>query len=324
MKNSTLTAMLLLAATTLASCSGAKSESIYGLTPHNSQDVFILDDIFTSEFNTGLENDNLFINNGRQGVWTLNPDNVTVEDGVLNLTAKHDPREFNERQYYFSSGMVRSKGTTTYGYFEARIKGADLWPGVCPAFWLTTEGNFSNAEAIKGKPENTITYSEIDIVEIQQVARDKRIMACNIHTGAVMRNKDGELYAQSLLAGRIPTIGKNEFLVDWDAEDDYHIYACENRPDSVLFYIDNELVAARPNYYWHLPMCMKVSVGIRTPFEAYEGWSRYPVAATAEEAAEAGFPTTMYVDYIRSYTRDYSAFKSNQKLFDAEEAQFSL
>ncbi len=323
MRHFNLTASVLLVASSFASCADVAQEPLYGVTPYNSSEIFTLDDFCSSEFESGLDNDNLYPNTGRQGVWTLNPDNVAVEGGMLLLTAKYEPKEYESKEYYFSSGMVRTKGVTTYGYFEARLKGADLWPGVCPAFWLTTEGNFSNAEAIAGKAENTITYSEIDVIEIQQVARDKHIMACNLHTAAVMRKNDGTYYSQSLSAGRIPKIGKNEFPVEWEAEDDFHIYACENRPDSTIFYIDNERVAARPNYYWHLPMCMKVSVGIRTPFEVYRDGGRFAVPTTEEQATEAGFPTTMEVDYIRSYSRDYSAFQSNEKLFDAEEAEFT-
>lgn len=321
MKKRLFTISMLLAFATLSSCQNEKVD--YSATPYNSKGLFTLDEFCSSEFDTGLDNDNLFKNTGMQGIWTLNPDNVEVVDGILNLTAKYEPKTVNNKDYYFSSGMVRTKTTSTYGYFEARIKGADVWPGVCPAFWLTTEGNFSSPEAIKGKPENTITYNEIDIIEIQQIAKNKRMMACNTHLSAIMKREDGTLYNQRLSAGGIPKMGKNEFLVDWDAEKDYHIYACENRPDSVIFYIDNKRVAARANYYLHLPMCMKISVGIRTPFESYKSGRREAVPTTAKKAEKAGFPTTMYVDYIRSYTRDYSGFKSNKKLFDAEEAGYS-
>ncbi len=120
----------------------------------------------------------------------------------------------------------------------------------------------------------------------------------------------------SLKAGIIPKICKTEFEVDWNPEDDYHIYACENRPDSILFYIDNIRVGAKPNYYWHIPMTVKVSMGIRTPYERYEAWDRFAVPTTEEEAKEAGFPTTMYVDYMRTYTRDYSEFTSLKQPFD--------
>ncbi len=314
------TPLTLLAALAISSCTTPQDDlSPYLATPHNSEGVFTPDPAYSSEFDGALDNDNFFINEGTQAVWSLKRDNIQFEDGILHVIADYSPYEGeNGRQFYLASGMVMSKGLTTYGYFEARIKGADLWPGVCPAFWLTSGGTTPYELT---DPENTITYSEIDIIELQQVARDKHIMACNLHTGALIKDEDGNNRVTRLSAGMVPAIGRNEFPVEWEAEDDYHIYACENRPDSVIFYIDNQRVAARPNYYWHLPMYMKISMGIRTPFETYVG-GRQAIPVTAEEAAAAGFPTTTYVDYLRSYTRDYSSFKSNQKLFDRIEAQY--
>lgn len=315
--STTLTLLMALAATSCAT--SQESTSVYLATPHNTDGVFTLNPDYSSEFDGALNNDNFFINEGTQAVWSLERDNIQFEDGILHVIADYAPRvSENGKQLYLASGMVMSKGMTTYGYFEARIKGADLWPGVCPAFWLTT-GDSTPYKLTD--PENTITYSEVDIIELQQVARDKHIMACNLHTGALIKDENGKNRVTRLSAGKIPKIGRNEFPVEWEAEDDYHIYACENRPDSVIFYIDNQRVAVRPNYYWHLPMYMKISMGIRTPFETYVG-GRQAIPITAEEAAEGGFPTTTYVDYVRSYTRDYSSFKSSEKLFDRYEAEY--
>lgn len=317
MKLST-TSILLLALAVSSCATSQETQSPYLATPHNSEGLFTLDPDYSSEFDGALNNDNFFINEGTQAVWALERDNIQFEDGILHVIADYAPRVENGKQFYLASGMVMSKGLTTYGYFEARIKGADLWPGVCPAFWLTSGGTTPYKMT---DPENTITYSEIDIIELQQVARDKHIMACNLHTGALIKDENGKNRVTRLSAGIVPAIARNEFPVEWEAEDDYHIYACENRPDSVIFYIDNERVAARPNYYWHLPMYMKISMGIRTPFETYVG-GRQAIPVTAEEAAAGGFPTTTYVDYVRSYTRDYSSFKSNKKLFDRVEAEY--
>lgn len=315
------TTPILLILLTVFSCSTPKEEtvSIYLATPYNSEGIFTPDSTYSSEFDGALNNDNFFLNEGTQAVWSLEKDNIKIEDGKLHIIADYDPKVSESgKQFYLTSGMVMSKSLTTYGYFEARIKGADLWPGVCPAFWLTSGGTTPYKLT---DPENTITYSEIDIIELQQVASDKHIIACNLHTGALMKDKDGNNKPIRLSAGIIPKTNRNEFLVEWNAEEDYHIYACENRPDSVILYIDNIRVAARPNYYWHLPMYMKLSMGIRTPFETYVG-GRQAIPITKEEAIAGGFPTTTYVDYVRSYTRDYSKFKSNKKLFDRVEAEY--
>ncbi|MFR9503856.1 MAG: family 16 glycosylhydrolase [Rikenellaceae bacterium] len=298
-----------------------KGVTVATATPYNSKNLFTLDDTFSSEFEGAINNDNFVVGNRNWATWSNEPENVAVEDGNLTITARYKPHTSDRgKQFYFTSGDIKSREMTTYGYFEARIKGADLWPGVCPAFWLYGGLRGGNDESYE---ENTITYNEIDIIELQQIPSSKNMLALNLHTGALMRDENGKMIRQSLKAGIIPEICKTEFAVEWNPEDDYHIYACENRPDSIIFYIDGERVGAKINYYWHMPMALTVSMGMRNPYERYVAWDRYAVPATEEEAIAAGFPTTMYVDYVRTYTRDYSEFKSNQKLFDAEEANFS-
>ncbi|MFR9503855.1 MAG: family 16 glycosylhydrolase [Rikenellaceae bacterium] len=297
-----------------------KGVTIATATPYNSTNLYTLNDAFSSEFDGAINNDNFIVGDRDYPTWTDEPANTKVEDGNLTLTAIHKPHiSRTGKEFYFTSGEIRTDQTIVYGYFEARIKGADLWPGVCPAFWL--QGSLTGVD-FQEQEENTIVYSEIDIIELQQVPISKNMLALNLHTAALLKDEDGKMKRQALKAGIIPEICKTEFEVDWNPEDDYHVYACENRPDSVLFYIDGERVGAKPNYYWHLPMRLIVSMGMRNPYERYVAWDRYAVPATEEEAIAAGFPTTMYIDYVRTYTRDYSEFKSNEKMFDAEEAKF--
>ncbi len=72
------------------------------------------------------------------------------------------------------------------------------------------------------------------------------------------------------MASQYPQLGKNEITIkDWNGEKSFHTYAVENRPDSVVFYIDNKRVAAKPNYFWHKDMHLILSLGLRTPFEKY-------------------------------------------------------
>jgi beta-glucanase (GH16 family) len=57
-------------------------------------------------------------------------DNHRIEDGTLKLIARHRTLWSSGG---FESGMLRSKLTQTYGYFEARIKmpkGKGLWPSL--------------------------------------------------------------------------------------------------------------------------------------------------------------------------------------------------
>ncbi len=286
----------------------------YVSTPYNS-DLFTAVDDFSDEFDGySIDSQKWDTPEDAFASWAFKSNNAWVESGNLRLRATHDEYVQNGTQFYFSSGMLRSKTTRKYGYYEARVKGADLWPGVCSAFWLYTKGIQCAKEA------GNITYNEIDVMELQQIASDKRMMACNIHVYA---------YNESLVntfcsASTYPEMGQSQFLVDFDPEDDYHTYACENRPDSIVFYIDNRRVASKPNIYWHLDQGMYVtlSLGLRTPYEEYVEGVRQPVETSEAAARDAGFPVDMIIDYVRVYERDYSGFPSDpQSKFD--EAHFN-
>ncbi|MFR9592364.1 MAG: family 16 glycosylhydrolase [Rikenellaceae bacterium] len=293
-------------------------QSTYMSTPYNSNLYEPMEE-FSDEFNNKrIDYSKWDIPEDIFAAWTFKQENVKLDGkGNLLLTAKHDIHTRRNQEFSFSSGMLRSKTTTKYGYYEARVKGADIWPGVCSAFWLYSK---VLAKDIKDQRVDAISYNEIDVMELQQIARSKRMMACNLHVMVLKENNKGQLVNDFIKAGQYPSMGMNHFPVDWDPEEDYHIYACENRPDSVVFYIDNKRVASKPNYFWHLDegMYVTLSLGMRTPYETYKG-GRQPIATTKEQAAEAGFPTDMIVDYVRAYTRDYTSFPSLEKPFNRDE-----
>ncbi|MFR9661710.1 MAG: family 16 glycosylhydrolase, partial [Rikenellaceae bacterium] len=285
----------------------------YTATPYNST-LYTKVEGFSDEFDgSTLDTDKWDAPNDAFATWVFDEENVSFEDGKMLLTATYNNQTVaysgSTREYYFTSGMLRSKTTRKYGYYEAKVKGADVWPdsddwqGLCSAFWLYSKGIECEKE------EYNVTYNEIDVMELQQIATNKRMMACNLHLYNYQYS-NGSLTNTSCSAGMYPTMGQSEFLVDYDPEEDYHIYACENRPDSIVFYIDNVRVAAKPNFFHHLDQGMYVtlSLGMRTPYETYDGGTRLPVATTEEEARAAGFPIPMYVDYIRVYERDYDDF----------------
>ena len=71
-------------------------------------------------------------------------------------------------------------------------------------------------------------------------------------------------------------------------------------------------------------MYITLSMEPRTPFEKWNNGKRYPVPTTKEQADAAGFPSTMKVDYIRTWRRkDYSQFKSNKREYNPEDFVFN-
>ena len=93
------------------------------------------------------------------GNWTWEPENVKIVANVsgmskatvegttgsyaaLTMTYEEHQRKPNGPTYFYKSAIMKSTlpAGIVYGRFEARIKGASVWPGVCPAFWAWRNG----------------------------------------------------------------------------------------------------------------------------------------------------------------------------------------
>lgn len=248
---------------------------------------------FSDEFNSRRIDEQKWHYNMRPwGVRSWAPDCVVQEGGLMKLTMRYEEHSMRGVDYFYKCGILRSNQKTTYGYFEAKIKSASLFPGVCPAFWL-----YSSGERMVYNGE-TITYSEIDIVELNQgenKGTTVRTIDCNLHMRKI---KDGEEIWQR--PNTHPDLCKTRYEADFDPRDDFHIYGCENRPDSVIFYLDNKRIGAKKNHYWHLPMNVTFTMEPRKPHHRYAEGDRLPVP---EAATREGFPTTMEVDWVRVWVR---------------------
>ncbi len=252
---------------------------------------------FSDEFNNREINFDRWKRSNSWGPWSWADDNVYQDDGLLHVRMCYDPHTRNGQELFYTSGILRSKETITYGYFEAKIKGNHTFPGTCPAFWLVS-GN--EQMIIDG---DTITNSEIDIVEMLQMnwsdiregASGANTIDCNLHMRMMENGK--EIWKRP---NSFPEICKGSWTAPWDPRDDYHVYAVENRPDSVIWYVDNQRVVAKKNIYWHLPMELIISMGLRHPHVKYVDGDRYPVP---EEATPDGFPTEMLVDWVRVWDK---------------------
>ena len=74
------------------------------------------------------------------GAWVWdNENNVAVSGGVLRITMRRLPTAVVKGRRAptpYTSGMLKAYVAGTYGCYESRLKGAPLFPGVCPSFWL--------------------------------------------------------------------------------------------------------------------------------------------------------------------------------------------
>ncbi|MBB3699939.1 family 16 glycosylhydrolase [Flammeovirga yaeyamensis] len=238
------------------------------------------------------------------GVWSWDPSLAYVEDGELKIKMIQETHRRNtdygqNEELYYKSGIIRNYKPITYGYFEARIKGADRFPGVSPAFWLYSINQPDPTEDGQAK------YCEIDVVELTQREwsfetgdwEGPEAIDMNLH--AVAR-ENGELI--QIRPHKTPEIAQNKWYADFDPRDDYHTYGVLNRADSIIWYVDGIERGRKENLYWHLPMYVTVSMGLRSPFVKYdENGVRKPVP---EETTTEGFPTEMLCSYVRVWESD--------------------
>ncbi|AWB65000.1 glycoside hydrolase family 16 [Saccharobesus litoralis] len=258
------------------------------------------------------------------GPWSWEPDNTSIDaEGHLHLTISYEEhtadrtitldgnRQTLSNDMFYKSGIIRSKQTITYGYFEARIKGNPTFPGASPAFWLYSNANDRNAAGMFPTEAEQPYYSEIDIVELQQrewsditgTAKwdDEKVMDMNLH--AVVRGPNGE-QIQVRPHNSFSDLAQNKLLVDFDPREDFHIYAAEVTPETITWFLDGKQVFQKTNKYWHLPMRVTLSLGLRSPHVTYDctgeyaGLPRCPVRA---EKTGEGYPNDMEVDWVRVY-----------------------
>jgi beta-glucanase (GH16 family) len=198
------------------------------------------------------------------GKWSWEPQNVSVQDGSLRLQMLHAPHDRDGETFAYTSGAVVSRTASfRYAYVEARIKAAPRFPGVSTAFWL-----------FRNTPE---LWTEIDVVELTQHVIDPSVAYFNTH---VLRHPE-------LTKGR-PVHEKRIATIHTPPADDFHVYSVEWTSSELVWYVDGREVARRQNQYWHQPLDVVVSLGLRPPL------TKAPQAS--------GFPTFAEIDYVRVWS----------------------
>lgn len=151
-------------------------------------------------------------------------DNHVFEDGGLSLVARA-PREVASG--LIESGMLRTKWSGQYGYFECRMK-VPGERGLWPAFWLN--------------PQDAIWPPEIDIVEIVNNGRDTTRDSFHfVHPGV----PDDRSPTYSLLRSN------DVYRPGFDYKDDFHSFAVEWTAERVRHFVDDVLVVDRPFRWLH-------------------------------------------------------------------------
>jgi len=192
-------------------------------------------------------------------------DNHVFEDGALALVARA-PAEVASGK--IESGMLRSKWSGRYGYFECRMKlpGAR---GLWPAFWL-------NPQDAKWPPE-------IDIVEVVNNGRDTTRNSFHyLHSGV----KEVRPVATSRLDVH------NSYRPGFDYQDDFHTFAVDWTADRVRHFVDDVLVVDREFAWVHRDGSDGGPAHVLLNLAVGGKWPGPPAGAAA-------FPAKLLVKHIR-------------------------
>lgn len=210
-------------------------------------------------------------NKGNKELEWYQPENVTVAEGTLRLTAQRQKIRGEDGQNYdYTSGMVTTgsdpvryfepaKYQFQYGYVEARMK-VPAGKGIWPAFWLL--------------PSDQRWPPEIDIMEVLG-DRPDRVHLNNHWTGGNGKPANNQAH--------------------WDGPDfsqGWHTFGVDWQPESISWYIDGveRNRFTKPAQIPQEPMFVLLNLAVGGI------WGGAPDAATQ-------FPSTFEVDWVRAWQR---------------------
>lgn len=209
------------------------------------------------------------------------PDEVYIENGCLRMRSR--VRDYGTKHYTSGRLDTKDKFAPVYGRFEIRAKlpgGQGLWP----AHWLYPQNRDWRMERLmedaveKGLeyliPEERPWYTEIDIMEF--LGHERNVVYGTMHYCSY----DGKRRNTSAT-----------WRGNCDYTTDFHVYALEWEPDSIRWYLDDQLIHSNvvgipqtPHY-----LILNTAVG--------GSWPGNPDSTTI-------FPQYHDIDYVRVYQRD--------------------
>ena len=222
--------------------------------------------------------------------------NHVMTGTTLQLVARkvHDggPKAAN-----YESGMIRSKATFKYAYFEARIK-VPSQKGTWPAFWMTSDAD---------EKGHATWPPEMDVLEMaNNIKNDKPDM---MHIGAVVQpGKNGSpspwdgtrLFAADSSILQTQGLGLAAYYhAPFRFCDDFHVFALLWQSDDTLTWYCDGVKLMQGRYKW-------VTYGGHDAPDAHiilnlaigGNWAgRFGID-------DAAFPAALEVDYVRVYQKE--------------------
>jgi len=205
-------------------------------------------------------------------------DNHVLQGGILKLVARA-PKGLAKGE--IESGMLRSKWTGKYGYFECRMrvpKGRGMWP----AFWLN--------------PQDGKWPPEIDVMEIVNNGRDTtRNSFHNVHPGKADKAEDVTTKLDKWASYR----------PGFDYADGFHTFAVEWTPDTVRHFVDGLLVAERRFHWRHDDGSDGGPAHVLVNLAVGGGWPEAPQQGS-------DFPAALELDYVRVWQKSSASVRPAQ------------
>ncbi|VUD62904.1 Glucan endo-1,3-beta-glucosidase A1 [Thalassocella blandensis] len=250
--------------------------------------------------------------NGEQQCYTNRPENAFVQDGILNIVARHEqysgPNVNEEDPNYpgqnvtlpFTSARLRTRELAewSYGKFEMRAK-LPFGQGTWPAFWMLPTSSPYGTWAASG---------EIDIMETVNLKAKLTPESSELEDRIF-----GTLHYGRAWPGNEHTGAEYSLPGDANPADDYHVYAVEWEEGEIRWYVDGYHYATQTEDGWYSQYILDgqlVDAPVGEPFgtaSPYHIILNFAVGGSwAGNVNEGGvdesvFPQSYLVDYVRVY-----------------------
>jgi beta-glucanase (GH16 family) len=258
--------LLTMSLVVLVSCANDDTQTVAKFTELVMADEFdtngtLNSSIWGYDIGTGV---NGWGNNELQ-YYTNRTENVTVQNGVLIISAKKE--SFEGSSYTSARILTKGKFEQAYGRFEARIRlpyGQGLWP----AFWMLGADIDANPWPAAG---------EIDIMEYR--GQEPTTILGSVH---------GPGYSGGNAISKSYTLENDRF------DTGFHVFGIEWGPEYVNYYVDdvlyNQITPADVTGEWvfNKPFFILINMAVGGSF-------------VGSPNAETVFPQTMLIDYVRVY-----------------------
>jgi len=250
--------------------------------------------------------------NQERECYTARPENISVHDGYLDLSARFErasgpslPLDLRtlgsptpEATKPFTSGKISTRGkfSLTYGRVEVRAK-SPVGQGMWPAIWLLPGDNVYGPWPGSG---------EIDVMEAVNLG-----VKCSSCVGGVENNIYGTVHYGSYMH---QWMQQKPFHLPKTTEGEWHTYRVDWSPESMTWYVDGEKYYKVKLSNWRDTLQKGVSVApsVRNaPFDRpFYIILNLAVGGTWPESHDQGgvalqdFPKSLAVDWVHVYQCD--------------------